>query len=185
VRSHGRRGLEFKKVSDRVRLNVPDEFDSLTLAAWVRVDGLPNVNNSLLMADGWEPGEVHWQIGQDGTIILGVQTDPKGRGSHYHAVGAVTPDRFGQWMHLATVYDRERGLVRHYLDGQQVSEEPIQFDIPLRVGEAEVGNWNAAAHRNKTLVRYLNGCMDELMLFTRALSGDEVARLYSQGQPPS
>lgn len=181
----GRQGLEFKRVSDRVRLTVPGEFDSVTLATWVRVDGLPNVNNSLLMADGWEPGEFHWQIGQDGTVILGVQSDPKSRGAHYHAVGAVTPDRFGQWMHLAAVYDRDGGVVRHYLDGRPVSEEAILFDIPLRVGDAEVGNWNVAAHRNKTLVRYLNGCMDELMLFTRALSGDEVARLYAQGRPPS
>src|SRR6266496_5492942 len=29
--------LEFRSVSDRVRLSVPGEFESLTLAAWVRV----------------------------------------------------------------------------------------------------------------------------------------------------
>ena len=44
---------------------------------------------------------------------------------------------------------------------------------------------NVADYRNNTVVRYLNGCMDEVMLFTRALSGDEVARLYAQGRPPS
>src|SRR5262249_2316754 len=60
----GRQGLEFKRVSDRVRLHVPGTFDSLTLMAWVRVDGLPNRNNSLLMADGWPEGGLHWQIGQ-------------------------------------------------------------------------------------------------------------------------
>jgi ferric-dicitrate binding protein FerR (iron transport regulator) len=180
----GRHGLEFKRVSDRVRLTVPGEFDSVTLAAWVRVDGLPNKNNSLMMADGWEDGELHWQIGDDGTAILGVQSSPKGRGAHYHAPGAVTPDRFGQWLHLAVVYDRDAGRVRHYVDGRQASDEPTQFDIPLRIGDAEIGNWNVAAHRNKTVVRYLNGCMDEVMLFTRALSGDELARLYAQGRPP-
>lgn len=77
----GKQGLEFKRVSDRVRLHVPGEFDSLTLATWVRVDGLPNRNNSLMMTDGWEPGELHWQIGQDGTLVLGVQSDPK-RGAY-------------------------------------------------------------------------------------------------------
>ena len=32
----GRQGLEFRRVSDRVRLHVPESFDSVTLAAWVR-----------------------------------------------------------------------------------------------------------------------------------------------------
>ena len=73
----GRDGLEFKRVSDRVRLNVPGEFESLTLAAWVRPDALPNQNNSLMMADGWETGELHWQIGIDGTVILGVKAPPE------------------------------------------------------------------------------------------------------------
>jgi hypothetical protein len=92
----GKDGLEFKRVSDRVRLHIPGEFDSLTMMAWVRVDALPNLNNSLMMSDGWEPGECHWQIGNSGTIILGVQSDPKSRGAHYHAPGMFTPERFGQ-----------------------------------------------------------------------------------------
>src|SRR5947207_7903177 len=32
--------LEFRSVSDRVRVSVPREFESLTLAPWVRVQGL-------------------------------------------------------------------------------------------------------------------------------------------------
>src|SRR5439155_7460122 len=43
----GIQGLEFKRVSDRVRFRVPGEFDPATLAAWVRVDALPNRTNSL------------------------------------------------------------------------------------------------------------------------------------------
>lgn len=179
----GKQGLEFKRVSDRVRLYVPGEFASLTLAAWVRVDGLPNQNNSLMMSDGWDPGELHWQIGNDGTLILGVQSNPK-RGFSYHAIGALTPDRFGQWLHLAVTYDQHAGQVTHYLDGKAVSHVPTQFDIPLRIGDAELGNWNIATHRNNHPVRFLNGCMDEFLMFSRALSEVEVARLYSQGRPP-
>src|SRR2546423_365918 len=69
----GKKGLEFKRVSDRVRLHVPGAFDSLTLAVWARVDALPNRNNSLLMADAWNEGGAHWQIGETGTIILGIR----------------------------------------------------------------------------------------------------------------
>jgi hypothetical protein len=180
----GKQGLEFKQVSDRVRFHVPGEFDSLTLMAWVRVDALPNGNNSLMMCDGWEPGGLHWQIGATGTLILGVQQRPKGHGGHYHAPEVFTPNRLGQWAHLAVVYDRDNGRVTHYIDGKPAAEEPLAFDIPLRVGNAELGNWNIAAHRNAFPIRYMSGCMDEFLLFARALGGQEIERLYAQGRPP-
>jgi hypothetical protein len=180
----GKDGLEFKRVSDRVRLHVPGEFDSITLMAWVRVDSLPNRNNSLMMSEGWEEGEMHWQIGDNGMVILGLQSSPKGRGAHYHAYEVLTPERFGQWIHLALVYDRENELVSQYVDGRRVVQQPIEFDIPLRIGDAELGNWNVATHRNSTPVRNLNGCMDEFMLFSRALSEQEIEQLYSRGRPP-
>src|SRR5262249_51039678 len=186
----GKRGLELKRVSDRVRLHVPGKFNAITLAAWVRPDALPNQNNSLMMADGWDPGGLHWQIGIDGTIILAVKAPPDldggpyQRGAHYRAVGALTPERFGRWVHLAVVYDPVAETVTHYVDGKPAAEQPILFDTPLRIGDAELGNWNVARYRNKTPVRNFNGCIDEVMLFNRPLSADEVSRLYTQGRPP-
>jgi hypothetical protein len=188
-RWRGKPGLEFKRVSDRVRLHVPGEFASLALAAWVRPDALPNTNNSLMMADGWDPGKPHWQIGSDGTLILGVQsplelqTNPNLRGAHYHAAGVITPDRFGRWVHLAVVYDRDAGRVTHYVDGRPAASESVWFDAPLRIGDAEIGNWNPAGYRNRGPIRNFNGCIDEFCLFARALTGDEIGRLYAVGRP--
>src|SRR5262249_55174438 len=51
----GKRGLELKRVSDRVRLHIPGEFNAITLAAWVRPDALPNQNNSLFIAHPSHP----------------------------------------------------------------------------------------------------------------------------------
>jgi hypothetical protein len=181
----GKQGLEFKRVSDRVRLTVPGEFASLTLVAWVRVDGLPNLNNSLLMTDAWQEGKPHWQIGDSGKLILGVQSRPKGHGAHYHALNVLTPERLGQWLQLAVVYDRDAGQVTHYVDGQPVAQDPLVFDIPLRIGDAELGNWNIASHHNPSPVRHFTGCMDEFLMFSRALADREIERLYTQGRPPS
>jgi hypothetical protein len=88
-------------------------------------------------------------------------------------------------VHLAVTYDTAAGLVTHYVDGKPVGEpDEIPFDVPLRFGDAELGNWNAATFRNKHPVRNFYGGMDEFMLFSRALSGAEVERLYAQGRPP-
>ncbi len=184
-RWRGKRGLEFKRVSDRVRLHVPGRFDALTLMAWVRVDALPNQNNSLFMADGWPEGGPHWQIGADGMLILGVRAPPKVRNAHYHAHKALLPERWGQWIHLAVVYDRLGGSVTQYVDGRAVMQEPVMFDIPLRIGNAEIGNWNAGPGQHRQPIRNFSGCMDEFMLFSRPLSAQEIEQLYNQGRPTS
>ena len=180
----GKQGLEFKRVSDRVRLHVPGEFDSITLATWVRVDALANLNNALFMADGCEPGEFHWQVGDAGKLVLGVRGPSKAPNAHYHAFGVFTPERLGQWVHLAVVYDRDAGQVTHYVDGRAAARLPIEFDTPLRIGDAEIGNWNSASRRNDNPVRYLSGCIDEFMLFSRALADEEIERLSEYGRPP-
>jgi ferric-dicitrate binding protein FerR (iron transport regulator) len=180
----GKKGLEFRQVSDRVRFHVPGELDSLTLSAWVRVDALPNRFNSLMMTTGWEEGAPHWHIHGDGKLELGVQGPKKKGGVHYFSSPVLTAERLGQWTHLALVYDRDAGQVTHYVDGQPVTQEGIKLDITLRLGDLELGNWNIGSHRNKSPIRYFRGCIDEFLLFGRALSADEIERLYTQGRPP-
>jgi hypothetical protein len=179
----GKQGLEFKQVSDRVRLHVPGEFASLTLAAWVRVDALPNRFNSLFMADGWEEGGPHWHISADGKPELGIQGPDRKGGAHYYAPVVLSQDRFGQWVHLAVVYDSDGGQVTHYVDGRPVQQEPVKFDIPLRIGDAELGNWNIGSRPHNHPVRYFTGCVDEFLLFSRALAGPDVEQLYTRGRP--
>jgi Concanavalin A-like lectin/glucanases superfamily len=180
----GKKGLEFKRVSDRVRLTVPGDFDAVTLAAWVRVDALPNQNNSLFMADKWTTGGLHWQIGQEGNLILGVRSPAGVANAHYRAEGVFTPDRLGLWSFLAVVYDRAGGRVAHYLDGQPVSREALQVDQPVRFGTAELGNWNSGTHMGKDPIRYLTGCIDEFLMFDKPLEDAEIERLYEHGRPP-
>jgi ferric-dicitrate binding protein FerR (iron transport regulator) len=178
----GKQGLEFKRVSDRVRLHVPGEFDALTLVTWVRVDALPNRYSSLLMSDGWDGGCSHWHIRQDGKMTLGVKALGDQAVNYFTGV-VFGPERLGQWTQLAVVYDRGGGDVTHYADGQMVKHLPMKLDVPLHIGDAEIGNWNAATSADKYPVRHLSGCMDEFLMFARALSPEEIERLYNQGRP--
>ena len=85
-------------------------------------------------------------------------------------------------MHLATVFDRRAEVVTHYLDGAAVWSGPIPWRMPLRIGDAELGNWGVA---NKTTapIRNLCGRIDEFALFRDALGPDEIRALYEQGVP--
>lgn len=180
-----KRALEFRSVSDRVRLSVPGEFEALTLAVWVRVQGLDRQINSLFMSDGFEDGTVHWSIRHDGVLGLTAIGSEPGRYQICASPPALTLDQFGHWIHLAVVIDGGAKRVSHYLNGIPVSEHALKISPPFRVGVAELGHWNAQGfpRNDPFMIRNFSGAMDEFYLFSRVLNADEIRALHSAGKP--
>ena len=182
-----KQSLEFQGVNDRVRLAVPGEFDAITLAAWVRVNGLERQFNALFMCDGFEPGTIHWLIRNDGVLGLTVF----GHGSDNYQIMASPPvlalDKFGIWLHLAVVLDGKARQAVQYVNGSPVAHHKLKVGPLFRLGSAELGNWNARSGPNPApiLMRNLSGSLDEFELFSRALSDAQIRELYAQGKPES
>tara|TARA_R110000850_G_scaffold87045_2_gene187371 strand:+ start:69103 stop:70752 length:1650 start_codon:yes stop_codon:yes gene_type:complete len=177
-----KRSLEFKRTSDRVRTHIPGEYQSLTFMAWVRIEGFDRWLSSLMLTDGYNDGNPHWQLSDKGEMILGVKTGP---GKNYFSPVVLQPTDLGRWIFLVTVYDHQKQEVVHYLDGVAVSHHEIENPIPLVIGPAEIGNWRPQEHSGAHSIRSLNGRLDEFALFGRALSADEILQLYQTGKPNS
>jgi hypothetical protein len=180
-----KQALEFRSVSDRVRMSVPGEFESLTLAAWVRVQGLDRQFNSLFMCDGFEAGTLHWLIRKDGVLGLTAIGSGSGDVQIVPSPPVLTLDQYGMWVHLAVVLDGRAKRVVHYVNGLQVNEKGLKMNPPFRVGAAELGNWSASGvpDSDPSLIRNFSGAMDEFCLFGRALNQEEIRALYSAGKP--
>ncbi len=178
--------LEFRGVSDRIRLSMPGTCDSVTLASWVRVQGLDRQINSLFMSDGFAPGTLHWVVRHDGVLGLTV-IGAKGSHQIFASPPVMTVDQFGIWTHLAVVLDGRARRVVHYVNGQAVSRHEMHFGPPYQLGAAEIGNWNPVGFpgNDPFLSRNFSGVMDEFCLFGRALSDAEVQALYTDGKPQS
>jgi hypothetical protein len=172
-------------VNDRVRLSVPGEFEALTVAAWVRVQGLDRKLNSLFMSDGFEPGTIHWLIRNDGVLGLTVIGHETNQFQICASEAVVTLDQFGMWLHLAVVLDGSANRVVHYVNGLPVGDNALKMKRPFRIGGAELGNWNAKGfpREDPFMIRNFSGAMDEFCLFGRALKGEEIRALYSTGKP--
>lgn len=169
--------LEFRNVSDRVRLSVPGETKALTMAMWVRVNGLDRTFNSLFMSEGWGDRKVHWQITREGKIRLGV-AGRQGKGhTDYDTPVFFTPERFGRWMHLAVVFDPGTGEVRHFANGSLLARLPLKDPSPLKIGIAELGNWNDQRKTGGVAIRHLSGALDEFALWDRALGDAEIEKM--------
>jgi hypothetical protein len=180
-----KRALEFRNVNDRVRLRVPGEFETLTVAAWVRVQGLDRKLNSLFMSDGFEPGTIHWLIRNDGVLGLTVIGHETNQYQICASKPVLTLDQFGMWLHVAVVLDGSAKRVVHYANGLPVGERALKIKPPFRISAAEVGNWNAKGFPKEDpfMIRNFSGAMDEFYLFSRALNAGEVRALYSDGKP--
>jgi len=88
----------------------------------------------------------------------------------------------GNWHHLVVTYDGSSSAsgVKMYVDGSQVSltilkdtlSETIQVDIDLLIG-----GWGSA-QQPRLLFK---GLIDELLIYTRVLSSDDIAIRYNSG----
>jgi ferric-dicitrate binding protein FerR (iron transport regulator) len=197
-------GLRFERPGARVRTLIDGEFQAYTFACWVRIDNLNHRYNALFMADGFENGEPHWQIRDDGRMMISVMVDDTQEIRHYsklerEVVQAAGLQRnyisepfwdlskSGQWFHLVAVYDPIARRVKQYANGRLIGDEPIIdkfFISKLRVGPAEIGNWGQPFRKTPEFaIRNLDGIIDELAIFNAALEGDEIQLMCDQGKP--
>jgi hypothetical protein len=136
-----------------------------------------------MLTDGHQLGEVHWQITERGQLLLGVKAEPD-ESHDFYSPSVLGPKDLGRWVHLACVYDANDGSVSHYVDGNEVSREKIRIPTKLRIGPAEIGNWVPQDLREYRL-RSLNGRIDEFILFSDALSKEQIHAIYEAGTPQS
>jgi len=181
--------LEFKRPGDRVRIRLSGVYEGLTFACWIKVDGLDRKYNALLLTDGYEPGEPHWQILEDGRVMFSVAyaiapDRQEVADKVYYTPVIFNHSNLGRWHHLAVTYDAVKGETTHYFDGKQVSREtlPDQQRRHVIYGSCEIGNWGLPAEGHEFPVRNLNGCIDEFVIYKLPLQGTEMVTLYQAGK---
>ena len=181
----GSRAPEFIHAGDHLKLDVGGErtWPQLTLAAWVRLDQLGALYQSLLHADGWEGdnfGLVHWMVNEATTMrfaMWGNELAPDSNETQDYPDSRtpVSADQ-GRWVHLATVYDADKGTVRFYHNGNFDKEARQSVTYPARLGPIQIGNWNQEE-------RKLSGRVDELVILGRSMDDAEVKALFEAGNP--
>ncbi len=187
--------LDFSPAGSRVRVNVPGEYRSVTMFAWVRINSLDRWYNSLFLTDGAKLNQPHWQIMDDGRLFFSVKKrdgwDGKKRlkdKHHFFSPPFWNASLSGQWMMIATSYDVDARTVTHFLNGKVLSEETIPEEYlveTVSIGAASICNWSEPVYRTDAhfAVRNLNGSMDEFALFAAALTPKEIADIYEHGKP--
>lgn len=183
--------LNFDGVNDYVRVpnsaslqDVTD--DSLTLSAWVKPQDIPPTtcstnNNTCNYAAIARPGN-HLAIGygQSQRFFTDVWTVNDWNSAHLiHMESTVTTP--GTWHHLCLVVDNVAKKVYLYLDGAQVAGSPTTYNEYLRDYGTLPYYIGAANPTSGEYTWRFKGAIDEVRVYSRALSASEVSAQYNGG----
>ena len=166
----GKHALLFQNTDNFVRIDLPQKTADLTLAVWVCIDALGEGHtiSGLLMSEGYD---LHWQIA-NWAGHLSLSSTMTGQARSWEVIG---PQQFRHWMHLASTYDHAKARVRFYTNGSATGEADCRPSEPMAIGPAWIGNW-------KQEVRSLHGKIDELAIWGRPLTAEEVRRMFEAGK---
>ncbi len=164
-------------------VSIPDDptlaFDSgFTFAAWIRQDAIGYAFNCLAGKNYTSAFAIGIGSGGNGicpdpsrtrSMLLYVGDQPK-----YFSGGPSFDCGTGQWWHVAVSYDAATHEARLYVDGvlaESFTHTGTLGSSTSALGIGRDGHWNAR----------FTGRMDEVRLYNRALSANEVAALLDDG----
>ena len=169
-----------------INLGDIDELDApgyFTLALWFKrksdINDPTNHNiNNILMAKSSQAANDNLEIGTDGTNVE-IYIDSQSGLDGVRSYNAGIQDNV--WYHLALTYDRDDPYeTKLYLNGELVQQWADwsgslddSYTAPVTLGAAR-------PDRNIPWGKF-NGVIDEVKIYTRALSAEEVKALYNAG----
>ncbi len=173
--------VEFDGTNDQI--NIPhsaslDTSSAYTLAGWIRFDSVAEHFEVFYSkndtgnggATGWGSRLAIARTNAGGTVIGGKVRMVVAHNANEIYTGWDFP--YQAWFHLAVAWDGSR--IRFYVDGVQVQDIAFTFAPTVNTGTAHLGygvwNWGA---------RWLDGAMDDMRLWNRALSAAEVGQIYN------
>lgn len=151
--------------------------DEVTVATWVKTNnGDDQILISFDRSDYWRL-EINGAAADEGQIGWGVATD-----AGVADLASNTRIDDGQWHHVAAVFDN--GGLMIYIDGRVDATTRLGsvFGSGMpRFGFLGVGSEATSFDGDKAPENYFEGALDEVYLFTRALTPAEIAELASRG----
>lgn len=171
----GKEALLFDRSQDYVSLNIPDTLEELTITAWVKADSLDEPLSSILCSNGWDDGDLHFQVRRTGVLVGGLYS------SSYKRLNMQEIFETGVWSHVTMVISVPNGYARAYVNGQQSWNTSIGNDSVIRLGDCRLGNWFNT--KTKTGQRAFRGRIDELAIWKRALSESEILKNFQASRP--
>jgi hypothetical protein len=165
------RGLQLNGSSQYVDLGAPilNTASDYTAAAWVKLDKADGAFQTVVSQDGPSDSAFYLQYsGADQRFAMS-----------FAGVRALAPTKpvVGQWYHVVGVRDTVKGELRLYVDGRLAGTTSACMPQAAPTGNTVIGRGMYGGNP----VDYLDGTVDQVHLYDRALSAAEIKTLNDSG----
>ncbi|MEV4642232.1 LamG-like jellyroll fold domain-containing protein [Actinoplanes sp. NPDC049548] len=164
-------GLELNGSSQYVDTGAPilNTASDYTASAWVKLDKADGAFQTVVSQDGETVSDFFLQYsGADQRFAMSF--------AGVRALGPVKPE-VGRWYHLTGVRDSVKGELRLYVDGELAGRTNACLPQAAPTGHTVIGR----GKYNGNPVDFLDGTVDQVHLYDRALSDTEIKELYASG----
>ncbi len=174
--------LQFDGADDYINVGDSSSLDinqGITVAAWVKINSASNYAGIVSKWD-WQSNLRSYELGHTNTgkIMFGISKDGTSNGGNYGSYVQLfgnTTITAGQWHYLAGTFDGN--ALRTYLDGVLDSTSNA-WNNSIYVSTVNLNIGRTANYPTYSL----NGTIDEVAIYSRALDAGEILALY-QGSP--
>ena len=145
------------------------ELEQVSLCAWVRPTDLSGYREIFRQECD---DRLLFSFQHGGTILsFGLNA-----GGYVECETTIAPEPLldGQWHHCAATYDGE--VMRLYLDGTQIAS--LERSAPMRLSKTVTPYIGSLAGQSE----HFHGALDDLRIYSAALTHEDVAALYVEGQ---
>lgn len=169
--------LDFDNVDDYVRIEDSASLDitgAITVEAWFKWEGTPT-DWDTIAAKGDQGDKNHWWM----YYRKGQFRFETGYGDRYALVAFQSATAvIGQWYHFAATYDSLTGLVKLYVNDV---EEVTDLDYGSMATNNYAVTIGKASYTNNY---YFDGIIDDVRIYNKALTADEVQQNYAAQSIP-
>lgn len=176
-------GLDFDGSSDYLQVpNIEVAATGITMMAWFNAETISLQDGRLISkANGTNESDAFWQfstthVGSDRYLRMRI----KAGGTTTTFADASQLLTVGQWYFGVASYSVLSGEMTLYLNGAEIARGDhgvggaldIDAAVPIAIGA------------NGTAERFFDGIIDDVRLYDRVVSADEILALYLAGEPP-
>jgi len=166
VNGKSSQAYEFNGSSDYIDLGSIGQTNELTISAWVYVYGSTGTFQAVVSSEDAPPWDVdnmwvHFQLNTFGNIAVFVNTHD------CILLPILLPSPYNTWRHIAL--SCKSGEMCVYENGILKSKNTSTYQYIRGARKVRIGSGNEKK-------RYFNGVIDEVRIYNRALSADEVRR---------
>ena len=164
----------FDSSNDYVRSNISLNLNDYTVAAWVYLDDAPEDDDVVF---GFRNSSA-----SDYRIILRARPDNylylyEVRNNSSINIGVDYSAYAGTWVHIAVTSSRN-GTARLYVNGVERAQDAT---ADQNIETAAITPFIGASNVNGSSVDYFDGTIDEVGVWARELSGEEIGELHNDG----